>query len=78
MAWWKTFCEQAGEAWHQLMYSVELACSGADDLPWLDTLNFMWDSLPDADKLTAAERRRLAQSAKQTSSAFASPRLNAA
>lgn len=36
------------------MYSVELACSGADDLPWLDTLNFMWDSLPDADKVRTA------------------------
>jgi hypothetical protein len=47
---------QAGEAWQQLLYSLELACSGGDDLPWLDTLNFMWDSLPDADKVrTAAE-----------------------
>jgi hypothetical protein len=47
---------QAGEAWQQLLYSLELSCSGGDGLPWLDTLNFMWDSLPDADKVrTTAE-----------------------
>jgi hypothetical protein len=54
---------QAGNAWQQLLYSLELACSGADDLPWLDTLNFMWDSLPDAHKVRAAADSAIAVAA---------------
>lgn len=42
---------QFNESWQELLYTLELTIAGADDLPWLDTLNFFWDSLPDADKV---------------------------
>jgi hypothetical protein len=31
-----------------LLYQMELALAPANDLPWIDTLDFFWDSLPDS------------------------------
>ncbi len=31
-----------------------VAVAGAQDMQWVDTLNFFWDSLPDGDKVRAA------------------------
>lgn len=42
---------QWGEIWQQLLYTYETTTAGSQDLPWLDTLKFFWDSLPDADKV---------------------------
>jgi hypothetical protein len=33
---------------------LERACCSAADMAWLDTLDFFWDSLPDADKVGCA------------------------
>ena len=40
-----------------LLYQLELALAPADDLPWIDTLDFFWDSLPDSHLVRAVKLR---------------------
>jgi hypothetical protein len=42
---------QVQDAYHSFMYWLELAATSSEDLPWLDTLDFFWESLPGADKV---------------------------
>eukprot|EP00775_Hariotina_reticulata_P002093 gene2093-2411_t len=62
---WRCFKAQVNDAYHSFMYWLEIAATSPEDLPWVDTLDFFWESLPGADKLTSAERRRLAKSIRQ-------------
>lgn len=42
---------QLAEGWQRFLLWLDLATTGADDLPVVDSLQFFWDSLPNAEQV---------------------------